>query len=114
MDWRPIQITEITYYFDVLLTVQLSILLTVQLSILLTAQLSIFILVIIQTDAQNLFNIKFISCLYVFRAPCAHRQEIKIALYSLWYHYTYRWPSRSQVNPCTVQPLIGVKIPEAV
>ena len=23
----------------------------------------------------------------------AHRQEVKIALYSLWYHHTYRWPS---------------------
>ena len=27
----------------------------------------------------------------------AHRQEAKILLYSLWYHYTYRWPSRAQV-----------------
>jgi len=31
----------------------------------------IFILVINQLDAQNLFYNKFISCLYVFRAPCA-------------------------------------------
>ena len=23
----------------------------------------------------------------------AHRQEVKIILYSLWYHHTYRWPS---------------------
>ena len=37
----------------------------------------IFILVINQLDAQNLFYNKFISCLYMFRAPCAHRQEIK-------------------------------------
>ena len=29
----------------------------------------------------------------MFRAPCAHRQEVKIVLYSLWYHHTYRWPS---------------------
>ena len=43
----------------------------------LTVHLSIFILVIIQLDAQNLFNNKFISCLYLFRAPCAHRQEVK-------------------------------------
>ena len=42
--------------FDVLLTVQ---------------HLSIFILVINQLDAQNLFYNKFISCLYMFRAPCA-------------------------------------------
>ena len=23
-------------------------------------------------------------------STCAHRQEVKIVLYSLWYHYTYR------------------------
>ena len=45
---------------------------------------SIFILVINQIDAQNLFYNKFISRLYIFRAPCAHRQEVKIVLYSLW------------------------------
>ena len=28
----------------------------------------------------------------------AHRQEAKIVLYSLWYHHTYRWPSRAQVT----------------
>ena len=48
-----------------------------------------FIFVINQLDAQNLFYNKFISCLYMFRAPCAHRQ-VKIVLYSLWYHHTYR------------------------
>ena len=37
---------------------------------------------------KNLFYNKFISCLYMFRAPCAHRQEVRIVLYSLWYHYT--------------------------
>ena len=65
--------------------------------VLLTMHLSIFILVINQLDAQNLFYNKFISCLYMFRAPRAHRQEVKIVLYSLWYHHTYRWPSRAQV-----------------
>jgi hypothetical protein len=50
--------------------------------------LSIFILVINQLDAQNSFYNKFISCLYMFRALCAHRQEVKIVLYSLWYHHT--------------------------
>jgi len=39
------------------------------------------------------FYNKFISYLYMFRAPCAHHQEVKIVLYSLRYHYTYRWPS---------------------
>ena len=45
-------------------------------------------LVINQLDAQNLFYNTFISCLYMFRAPCAHRQEVKIVLYSLWFHHT--------------------------
>ena len=57
--------------------------------VLLTVHLSIFILVINQLDAQNLFYNKFISCLYMFRGPCAHRQEVKIVLYSIWYHHTY-------------------------
>ena len=57
--------------------------------VLLTVHLSIFILVINQFDAQNFLYNKFISCLYMFRAPCAHRQEVKIVLYSLWYHHTY-------------------------
>ena len=64
--------------------------------VLLTVHLSVFILVINQLDAQNLFYNKFISCLYMFRAPCANRQEVKIVLYSLWYHHTYRCPSRAQ------------------
>ena len=34
----------------------------------------------------------------MFRAPCAHRQEVKIVLYSLGYHHTYRWLSRAQVE----------------
>jgi len=60
--------------------------------------LSIFILVIIQLDAQNVFFNKFISCLYMFRAPCAHRHEVKIVLYSTWYRHTCRWPSDAQVE----------------
>ena len=34
------------------------------------------------------FTISFISCLYMFRAICAHHQEVKIALHSLLYHHT--------------------------
>ena len=45
--------------------------------VLLTVRLGIFILVINQLDAQNLFYNKFILCLYMFRASCAHRQEVK-------------------------------------
>ena len=52
-----------------------------------------------------LFYNKFISCLYMFRAPCAHRQEVKIILCSLWYHHT--WPSDAQVErgPVLSQPV---------
>ena len=66
--------------------------------VLLTVHLSIFILVITQLDAQNLFYNKFISCLYMFRAPCAHRQEVKIVLYGL----------------CTGRPPTGLMIPDGV
>ena len=58
---------------------------------------TVLILVINQLDAQNLFYNKFISYFYMLRGPRAHRQEVKILLYSLWYHHTYRWPSRAQV-----------------
>jgi len=36
------------------------------------------ILAINQLDAQNLFYNKFIKRLYMFRALCAHHQEVKI------------------------------------
>ena len=78
--------------FDVLLTVQLTI-----------------ILVINQLDAQNLFYNKFVICLYMFRALCAHHQEVKIVLYSIWYHHTCRWPSRARDDH-----LQSVMIPDAV
>ena len=61
-------------------------------------------------------------------STCAHHQEVKIALHSLWYHHTYRWPSRAQVERGVhSQPVhetatyryqhtspIGVIIPDAV
>ena len=62
------------------------------------------ILIINQLDAQNMFYNKFILCLYMFRASCAHRQEVKIVLYSLWYNHTYKC---DDITP------IGVMIPEA-
>jgi len=34
----------------------------------------------------------------MFRALGAHHQEVKIALYSIWYHHTCRWPSGAQVE----------------
>jgi len=45
-----------------------------------------------------LFYNKFIVCLYMFRALCAHHQEVKIVLYSIWYHHICRYPSRVQVE----------------
>jgi len=47
---------------------------------------------------KTLFYNKFIIYLYMFRAMCAHHQEIKILLYSIWYHHTYRWPAGAQVE----------------
>jgi len=35
-----------------------------------------------------LFYNKFIILLYMFRARCAHHQEVKIVLYNIWYHHT--------------------------
>jgi len=64
--------------FDVLLTVRFSI-----------------ILVINQLNAQNLvFYNKFIICLYMFRALCAHHQEVKIVLYSIGCHHIFKLLAR--------------------
>jgi len=57
--------------FDVLLTVNLNI-----------------IIVINQLDAQILFYNKFIIHFYMFQTLCAHHQEVKIVLYSIWYRHT--------------------------
>jgi len=59
-------LTTTFYGFHVLLTVHLSI-----------------ILVITDLMHKILFYNKFIICLYMFRALCAHLQEIKIVLYSI-------------------------------
>jgi len=57
--------------FDVLLTV---------------LHLSIFISVFNQLVAQNLFHNKFYLMPLHVSSKCAHHQEVKIALHSLWYH----------------------------
>jgi len=57
--------------------------------VLLTVYLSIFILVFNQIDAQNLFCNKFYFTPLHVSSTCAHHLEVKIALYSLWYHHTY-------------------------
>ena len=42
-------------------------------------------------------------------STCAHRHEVKLVLYSLWYNHTYRCDyTRGIITP------IGVIIPEAV
>ena len=51
-----------------------------------------------------LFYNKFIICLYMFRALCAHHQEVKIVLYSIWYHHTCRWPPGAQAERVLSQP----------
>ena len=43
---------------------------------------------------------------YVYFMPlhisstCAHHQEVKIVLYSSWYHHTYRWLSQTATYRC--------------
>ena len=56
--------------------------------VLLTVQLSIFISLFNQFDAQNLFHNKFYFMPLHVSSTCAHHQEVKIALHSLWYHHT--------------------------
>jgi len=38
-------------------------------------------------------------------STCAHHQEVKTAVHSLWYHQIYRRPSRAQVERGLVQIL---------
>jgi hypothetical protein len=38
-------------------------------------------------------------------STCAHHQVVKIALHRLWYHHTYRWLSRAQVERVLTQPV---------
>ena len=58
---------------------------------------------------EILFYSKFISCLYMFRALYAYHQEVKIVLYSIWYHHTLK-----VAVPCTGRPPTGVMIRDAV
>jgi len=37
---------------------------------------------------KTFFYNKFIIRLHMFRALCAHHQDVKIVLHSIWYHYT--------------------------
>jgi len=55
-----------------------------------TDMTKVFISVFNQLDAQNLFHSKFYFMPLHVSGTCAHHQEVKIALHSLWYHHTYR------------------------
>jgi len=55
----------------------------------------------------------------MFQALCAHHQEVKIVLYSIWYRHICRWPSGAQIergilNLWTGRPPTNVTIPDAV
>jgi len=52
-----------------------------------------------------LFYNKFIICLYMFRALCAHHQVVKIVLYSIWYHHTVG--GRPVYSPLSTRGLDG-------
>ena len=56
-----------------------------------TNSVPLFISVFNQLDAQNLFHNKFYFMPLHVSSTCAHHQEVKIVLHSLWYHHTYRW-----------------------
>ena len=45
-----------------------------------------------------LFIISLLHSCTCFEHCCAHHQEVKIVLCSIWYRHTYRWASRSQVE----------------
>ena len=53
------------------------------------------------SGGQNCITQPLVSSHLHVSSTCAHHQEVKIALHSLWYHHTYRWS-------------YGVMIPEAV
>ena len=54
------------------------------------------------------FNNNFITCPYMFRALCAHHLEVKIVLYSIWYHHkeTGEWSkvTKTQLYICILYP----------
>jgi len=48
--------------------------------------------------AKSFFLISLLYASTCFEHCCAHHQEVKIMLYSIWYHHTCRWPSGAQVE----------------
>jgi len=60
----------------------------------------IFVSVINQLDVQNVcFTISLFRALHV-SSTCAHRQEVKITLHSLWYHHaeTREWSKITKIQ----------------
>ena len=62
-----------------------------------------YISVFNQIDAQNWFHNKFYFMPLHVSSTCAHHQEVKIALHSLWYHHTYRCDDTRDIT----QPLVS-------
>ena len=55
-----------------------------------------------------LFYNKFIIRLYMLRALCAHHQEVKIVLYSIWYHHTEtsEWSKITKIQFCECEHIV--------
>jgi len=91
----------------------------VHFDVLLTVRLSIFISVINQLHAQIFFTVKFISCLYMFRAHVLiiRRSTLHYTAFGIITPIGGRLMHRlteSSLNLCMRRPPIGVMIPEAV
>ena len=56
---------------------------------------------------------KLITCLYMFRALCAHHHQVKIVLYSIWYRQTCRWATLVYYMPLHVSSTMCSKHIEA-
>jgi len=54
-----------------------------------------------------LFYNKCIICLHMFRALCAHHQEVKIVLYSIWYCHTLQVAVRCAGWEIPFQPFLS-------
>jgi len=55
-----------------------------------------------QLDAQNVFHNEFYFMPIHVSSTCAHHQEVKIALHSIWYHHTYRCEC-DDIRGCVMQ-----------
>jgi len=64
---------------------------------------SVFISVFNQLDAQNLFHNKVYFMPLHVSSTCAHHQEVKTALHSLWYHHTYHTYRCDDTRGCVMQ-----------